>query len=592
MTEKYYKNNLAAFSKRYPEVAAFVDQLDVKHYELQSSKSGEAALRVNRNGDLIWIDDPDDPRAEAKKNVPLTAHKKSLIVVIGMGLGYLLFEAVKKYPESLFIVIEHDPRIFKMALKSHDFGSCFANPNIEFVVARKPERLTGAFSDIITKPRVSNYMPNLLLVANNRIVQFSQNYYQKVGEVLKTTLNFYWEGIVGNDYKDTLIGLKHVLANLKSLPKMMCLEPYRDYFKGKPGIVVSSGPSLSRRLDDLRAIQNKAVIICADSALKLLVNNGIRPFGVSSFERVEHAPQLFQGFEIPDDTILFQTLQPKSEISMNYPGPQCMVFRNVFPFGFFPNLMPLRNIGISCAHMSMVMLMILGCNPIALVGQDLAYDRNSGETHFAGAADYARQAEAKRKRIKLPDNQGGTIESTESWELFRDFFAVLINYNPDYKIYDVIERDAGVKIEGTELIEPANFFSKLTSQEEFLPRISCEEGFKYIQSRATPFYNDLKMKLSGLEAGLSSLSQGWLTLKQAADFVSYQNSKEELLTRSDAGAVHFFDSVFQSQLRRFDASAQSLWSDAEFIQFRDRHIDEARVVTQKIIEIIHSCTFV
>ena len=44
-----------------------------------------------------------------------------------------------------------------------------------------------------------------------------------------------------------------------------------------PFVLVGAGPSLDESIDFLKTIQHRAIIVCSNSPLRKLINNGIRP---------------------------------------------------------------------------------------------------------------------------------------------------------------------------------------------------------------------------------------------------------------------------------------------------------------------------
>lgn len=586
LTEEIYKKNRAALGEVYPEFAGFLDGLDTPGYTVESQSNGEKILKIRRGVETVVLGDPVSPTQRAKTLVPDAKHKKSFFVVMGMTLGDLLFETLAQYPQSLIVVVEHDARIFKQAMLAHDFSSAICNPRVRFFVSLKEERMLTEISRFVTKSNHSNFLANLELISDAQVVAFSKSYYETFSRYLTQAINMYWEAVVGNDIGDTLAGLKYVMLNLKRLGGMFVLEPYRDIFKDKIGIVVSSGPSLDASLEFLRENQNRAVILSADSALRKLLKHGIKPLGVSVIERDLELPEVFRGFDVPREVVMFQAFQALPEVLDMYPGPKCALFRDVFPFHFLPKLTPIYNLGISCAHMNLIILFLLGCREVALVGQDLAYDRKSGSSHFEGVVTYARDAEEARERIQVPDNQGGVIASQKLWSLFCDFFSQIINMNPDRTVYNVIGKESGALIKGAKHIEPRIFFESLKDKDSVNAVIDLSPGRSVVSERLDNFNKDLTQKLADVKMGLMFLIDNFSSLNKVTTFDEFEKLHDELSKKVSADTLYFFDSVFASYKKRFFVAAQGLWSDAEFVARRETYVTHAVNVIKDIIKAI------
>lgn len=560
-----YEKNRAAFAKRYAAMASFVDGLDTANYRVQKSSSGHPILEFLKSPG-VWeaCDHPENPVTEAATCVGNFKGEKNLILVLGMGLGHLFFETVKRYPESRILVVEHDGKIFKKALETFDFSPYFSNPNFGFIVAARADHLTHFFNQYFHDNDNDLYLPALELVKNDRILKFSGNYYLAASKIFTQAVKYYWEIYVGNNCHDAMKGLRYVLTNLKSLSKMMVLEPYLDHFHGRPGIVVSSGPSLSNKFEALRAVQDKAVIICADSALKKLLENGIVPFGVACVERDDINAELFQGYAIPGQVILFAPPLIKPVTVDTYPGPVCTFFRNSYPFKGLPDFLPHWHYGLSCSHLAYQALNYLGCGEIALVGQDLAYDRDSGTSHFAGAIDFALAQYEGQERIPVVDNQGGQIGSSKDWVTFRDFYEEMIAANASrHRVLNVIEPEHGARIVGTELTAPAVYFERIRSLPQ-LPDFDPAAGRGWVAEKSPGFTAELAqfkvLAVCALDGVITELAD----LAHAKTYSEYLARKKALVARLDAKTLFLFSDLTKPILKPFEANAATIWTNEEF----------------------------
>ncbi|OVE81056.1 hypothetical protein BVY03_04770 [bacterium K02(2017)] len=578
-----YQKNLNAFSKRYPDAARFIDDLDIGDaYQVLPAQNAGSYIKVKRGDGYVFIGDQINPAEDVKKIVSNEYKKQCFFIVMGIGLGELLFESFNQYPESIFLCVEHDPRIFKLALKTNDFTRYLNDDRIGFMVGIKKNHLFKYCSEFVVQGDNSNYFPNLFLISNPQIVRYSQTYYQEVSSALKRSLDMFWLGVIGDDITDTLTGLENTLKNVKKVKDWCSIEPYQNYFKGKTGILVSSGPSLDNKLHLLKKHQDQAVIVCADSSLKLLRSNGIKPFAVASIERVENLAKLYQGFKIPDDILLFATTVLYPSIYEVFPGPIIPVFLNHFPFHFLPKFLPLRTAGMSCAHLNLLMLIFLGCEKIALVGQDLAYDRYTGETHFTGVVDYARAAETKRDKIKVPDHQGGEIDTNIWWSMFRDFFTMIVQHNPGSKVINVIEKDFGARIIDVDQVEPDVFFNQLAEEPVIKKHLDLKAGQSFMKDNGDAFLKELDGKKQAVLLELDILIEKLKTLADEQDFKTYYAKKKIILEDSHADAVYFYSYLLKPSYRRFDASAQSLWSSQEFRANLPEHLKIAEDVLLRL----------
>lgn len=563
-----YSRNLQALRERQPEIAAFVDSLNVSDYHVTTAVSGDAVLRVRKNsGEEVAIDHSDDPLAEASGFIPSLPDDRHFFLLMGIGLGYALFETVRRYPQSRMLVIEHDARIFKRALETFDFVPYIKNPNVEFIVAVKFPALPRLFLNGFARNDNDLYLPGLRLVQNQRVVAYSKDYYATAARVFTQCVKNYWEVYVGNDYRDALKGMRYVLANLKDVSRLLSLEPYTERYKGATGIVVSSGPSLDASLDFLRDVQDRALLICADSALKKLLANGIKPFGVACVERDDINAELFQGFDIPDDIVLFAPPVLKPVTFATYPGPIVTFFRRAYPFPGLPGLLPCRDFGISCSHLSYQVLNWLDCARIALVGQDLAYDRDSGKSHFSGVIDFAENQYAPQTRAFEPDNNGGTIPTSRDWMLFRDFFEELYAVNrSSHELVNVIDARRGLLIKGVSRVDPESFFKALRAGGDKPVPFDPREGKLGFARSAAGFSEKMATLKEDLLDAVARLQGAVPDLAAAPNVTAYLEARARLFSGFSSQASYLILELLKPHLKAFDANAVSLWDDAAFCQ--------------------------
>lgn len=582
-----YRKNIESLKKRNLSMAQFIDQVDDAQYSLDFSKENPF-LKINFPGKgVVCFHDKGDVDQYCKEKIPQLDTPRPLFLLIGMGLGYLFFNLQRRYPEALILIVEHDAKVFKKALEVFDFSSHFESSHIEFLVGLKPERLLSLFAKFFMRNDHFLSLPLMELVQDPKIIKYSQTYYEKVSQVFKRANNYYWEVCVGNQYSDSLDGAKNVFANLKKMDRMISVEPYKGLFKGLPGIVVSSGPSLTSKLDFLKEVQNKVPIICSDSSLKTLLRNGIQPFGVACIERCKQLPEVFRDIEIPKDVLLFMVPQVMPAIVNEFPGQMGLLFRDVFPFLMMPDFLPKRNLGASCAHVSLLMLCLLGCSDIALIGQDLAYDRVSGKTHVEGVPEYATVADSKLERRLATDNQGGQIETQIYWMMFRDIFEQIIQDLPGLHLMNVIEPENGLKITGAERMDLGFFKEKyINGLSDSFEKVSFSKGRDYLQNKIPKFKREWNQVVEFMTKEFEKLKLEMSAFHKAQTSEEYFEMKQGMKAQIDEKAYQIFDSMFLSVNRRFEASAFSLWSSTEFPKHCKDYVHRAHKAIDEFLDIM------
>jgi hypothetical protein len=218
-----------------------------------------------------------------------------------------------------------------------------------------------------------------------------------------------------------------------------------DKFKDKPAVIVSTGPSLKKNISLLKGIEDKALIISVDASLKLLLENGINPHMVTSLEREHEVQQFFENIDAEKVKDVYMTTCPVlyNHVYKSYNGPKIMAYRNFDHFKWMGIEKGILDIKLSSANMAFVIAKALGCNPIILVGQDLAYGDND-ETH----ATPVPFSSAGEKIFNVAGNYVDEIKTNDGWNNFRKAFELDISQF-EGKVFNCTE--GGAYIKGTHI---------------------------------------------------------------------------------------------------------------------------------------------
>jgi hypothetical protein len=188
--------------------------------------------------------------------------------------------------------------------------------------------------------------------------------------------------------RSATIWLKHLAANLPQVAAMPSLDLLTDRFAGWPGILVGAGPSLDRNLEVLRQAQDQALICAVSTVLPALARAGIVP----------HLVAVIEGNDLSDH---FAGVPHLDRMTL-LPCPHSHPSHFAVPVGSRLAIAPLGMVagdwmqrawgrrqlqsGGTVACTGFAALHRLGCDPLVLVGMDLAL--TEGRTH-AGGTDQA-----------------------------------------------------------------------------------------------------------------------------------------------------------------------------------------------------------
>lgn len=354
--------------------------------------------------------------------------------------------------------------------------------------------------------------------------------------------------LLGNDMNDTLCGLRNRLCNLSAYVHSVGLKEFQNKFKeiyrNKPAVIVSSGPSLDKNIQYLKEYQDKALILSCDGSLATLERHGIKAHVVGSVERGYRTYEVFYKDKEIDQQIVFSgPAVVRPEILDKFHRENILgVFKDKDIYGKWMNEITLDKKGViwagsSVAHYLTSLAEQLGCNPIILVGQDLAYSID-GVSH-AGEVVIKEKVDVNKATEWVKDYNGNDIPSTYVWKKFLIQFEDIVRLS-DKTIIDATE--GGALIKGTQIRifkEALDEYctSKIPVFKKLLNEITVEEEY-VVQAKQSSYQgimemiNTFELLLDSVKIGIDrnkcaieSLSQGLETQEQldliydALDFV-------------------------------------------------------------------------
>lgn len=235
----------------------------------------------------------------------------------------------------------------------------------------------------------------------------------------------------GNDIIDSFTGMMNAARNARILLPAPTISQMTGFFGQTPIISIAAGPSLKRRLDHLRALQDRCILVACDAVLHGLLDAGIDPHFVTPLERVDsiipmltragESRSIYAGLPVCPPQVV-QGFGSQRAISL-YCGDR------LYPW-LLPDATGRINTGLSTGVLSVTVACALGTGSVYLVGHDLARDEQG--SHWDGAQyasnDWKKgKATTERERAVLsgyedrmvPGNDGGLVPSITWWDRFR-----------------------------------------------------------------------------------------------------------------------------------------------------------------------------
>jgi SAM-dependent methyltransferase len=402
--------------------------------EVRSSTAGRcltASLRL-ANGDWVPVHASEDPiAASAKVAERLAGSTPSLVIVVGLGLGYLLDALEQVAPATKVLAIEPLPAITRLMLSRRDFSEWLRSGRLTLLVG--PEYWGS--NDAWKLFERGAYSPPTMIAP--LVAHHFKPEAQRATELTRQIV----AGAKANEEARRHFAGRYLLNTIANLPTILSegdAASLVDIFPRVPAFVVGAGPSLDRNLRELAKVKNRGVIIAVDTALRPLLHAGIRPHFVVTVDPSELNARHLQNHR--DTRGVWLVAEPSINSGV-FPQFRDRTFTfKVSRHQPWPWLEShgagrgtLRAWG-SVLTTAFDLACRAGCDPIIFAGADLAYTdglqycRNT--TYEDRWRDFPTDAERRdlfkrhldaNPHLEQPDVRGGSVLTTPTFVQFRDW---------------------------------------------------------------------------------------------------------------------------------------------------------------------------
>ncbi|TYC58063.1 motility associated factor glycosyltransferase family protein [Marinobacter sp. BW6] len=350
------------------------------------------------------------------------------MVFLGCGLGYHIDVLTKKAPIINGIIIEREPEKFAVSLYTVDWEkicSRFARKgfSLTFAIGKadQPEEIRRLVSQYMTKdvpfyPFFSTYYNHLADVELAKAVMENAN------DLAVISANW-------SNYDNEIMRLSNTAHNIRQGGQFLPRPESKT--QNKPLVVVGSGPSLDKRVESLKKVRDKVVVVSAGTALRPLLAHGVKPDYHAELDPAYLIYQLLS--DIGEDRIRDIPLLAVNEINPFVPT----LFDKIFYYFKMDNAHPsllgvsqrsfsncnptVTNAALSIGHS-------LGFSTIYLFGTDYGFEDankdHSSKSVYGDATDSAIAEEIqrrvqttmkKRRVFKTPSVDGGTVLTRDDY---------------------------------------------------------------------------------------------------------------------------------------------------------------------------------
>lgn len=451
--------NRMALKKRYPDILKELEvgiddnkvcgEDDISRVEFVETREGNQAVFVYKNDTLTRLNSQYYPRREAKKWAEqfeygnISAHG----IIYGLGSGIFIKELLcRMNKDNSIFVIEPDFQIFCCIIEYIDISDILLDERVQlFFFIKDKDTISEKFFSILTWATVNTIIqtihPGYDKIYTNQITEYQEmvhRIYEKV-RVTRDTMAEFADSSVTN-----------VINSLQYIKESNYLNEFIGVFpKGYPALVVSAGPSLSKNINKIKDMENKAFIIVVDTAVKVMEENGI-PYDAIAIVDPEKPAQFLTEYSGCQNKTLFCVTEAPKEIQNFHKGRKVWLPGSVWLeriYGWCGLDFVLHDIGGSVATIATEIARIVGCETIILVGQDLAY--LGDKTHAGREEGMGEERGYKSRWVEGID--GKPVRTRWDWMYYLRWFEEFVEKHPEITLVDATE--GGALIHGSKVMK-------------------------------------------------------------------------------------------------------------------------------------------
>lgn len=393
------------------------------------------------------------------------------IVFLGCGLGFHIQALLERTNVVSAFVVEREPEKFALSLFTVDWAAICARfkrrgHSINFAIGIGGESIQGILARHL-KTAVPFY-------------PFMTTYYNHLADIelaeaaLEVSKDVATIAAQWSNYDDQLIRLRNTAFNVSNGMRYLKKKnlPASEY----PLVVVGSGPSIDHRIESLKSVRDRVIIVSAGTGLRPLLMAGIKPDlhveldpGYSIYEI--HA-------DLGADALKDIPLLAVNEINPHIPELFGRTRYYLKSDNAVPALLGVQGDGYpgcnpTCTNAALSISYSLGFRKLFLFGTDYGFessdkDHASASIHGDAAdTEFARQfrakvAKRKRPTFEIPRVGGGKIQTrSDYYSAKRSVEQLLLELEGTASSMEVFNCADGAEIDGTVWLTEADFVKRV-----------------------------------------------------------------------------------------------------------------------------------
>ena len=380
-----YLKNLASLYRCNPSLASQIDALPFRRCpRLEATRDNNVTARLVADNDKpIYVHSRYRPLDEARKFIEAqqrgstedehsaeeTERDDHSFLIGGLGLGYHLCELERQNDRPRLIVAEDDLGLIKAAFCVTDMSELLKEGRLLFLTMADK----GQFHEVL-RPVNTDVLLGLQFITLPHATRYHAAFQAEACALMHDFVAYARLQMV-TLLRNARITCKNIAFNLPAYLARPGVEVLCGRGAGYPAVIVAAGPSLARNIDQLAEARQHAVVIAVQTVFKNLLARGLPPHFVTSLDFHEMSAQFFRGVEDFGDSILVAEPKATWHVLDAFRGRTHVLYNELYD-GLLHEASPQRGqikAGCTVAHLAFYLAEYLGCDPIIMIGQDLAF---------------------------------------------------------------------------------------------------------------------------------------------------------------------------------------------------------------------------
>lgn len=401
----------------------------------------------------------------------LSLAPESLYAVSGFGDGSHLKYFLKNSASGTnFLAAEKDPALLRETFSRIDCSELLSNDRFILGVGELDDEF---FKEI--KGAAMTDIQEINMVVFSPLHSADESYYDQMrNELVRQYLVI--RPLMEVNIRTAPTIQTNTFTNLPIMASSPDVGEMANEFPEIPFVLIGAGPSLDESIEFLRHIQNRAIIVVSNSALRKLVNNQIHPHLVVTADPQSPTMAGFKGIDVEGLTLAC----PFSA----YPGIVEKFSGRILSWCTFnpivdvlkshlgmPSGTPIMEQG-TVSGCVLDLSRLFGCRKVLFVGQDMAI-RDDGRyyTDDSSYSDFGGHYSSITKGHRLPGNTSENVLVEGRLFVYLKTFEQFIAKQPDVEYRNLAR--TGVKVEGANYstFEEASEWVGEVSNSKFINRL-------------------------------------------------------------------------------------------------------------------------